>query len=98
MSRSNLQPILALPDGAYLVVSTQSLSDGDFTCALYSATFGTGDDAAFRMVSTHMAAPTCVAAQQSAYEYAMRIYPGAGATMKKPPYLIWRGPLHSAQA
>ena len=98
MSRSNLYPIMTLPDGTHLVVSTQSLNEGDFTCTLYNATIGEGDDAVFRIVSDHMAAPTCLAAQEYAYQYALRVYPGAGANMKKPPYLIWRGPQPDMQS
>lgn len=98
MSRSNLCPIMTLADGTHLVVSTQSLHEGDFTCTLYNATFGEGDDATFRVVSSHMTAATCLAAQEYAYQYAMQIYPLARSNMKKPPYLIWRGPQADVQA
>ena len=98
MSRSNLCPIMTLADGTHLVVSTQSLQQGDFTCTLYNATFGQGDDATFRIVSSHMTAPTCLAAQEHAYQYALRIYPMAGSNMRKPPYLVWRGPQPDLQS
>ncbi len=92
MSRMNLDPLLTLPDGSQLVISTQSLKDGEFSCALYTATQHATDDAAFRMLSSHLAAGTCLAAQEHAYHYALRIYPNAVEILKKPPYLIWRGP------
>ncbi len=98
MNRSNVEPIMTLSDGTHLVISTQSLRDGAFTCAVYRATIGTGDDAAFRIISDHLAAPTCLAAQEYAYQCALRIYPGSGETMKKPPYLIWRGPQADLQS
>jgi hypothetical protein len=45
----------------------------------------------------HFEAPTCFLAQEQAYIYAMRVYPQAGNDMKKPPYLIWSGPLNTVQ-
>lgn len=98
MKRSNVDPITTLPDGSYLVISTQSLKDGEFTCALYRATIGSDDDAAFLMLSAHLAARTCLAAQESAYQCARRMYPSAVETMKRPPYLIWRGPQNDLQS
>ena len=97
MSPMNLDPIMTLPDGSHLVISTQCLKDGDFTCALYSASIGENHGEAFRMLSHHLAAATCLGAQEHAYSYALRIYPGAVATIKKPPYLIWRGPQADVQ-
>jgi IS5 family transposase len=34
------------------------------------------------------AASSCMKAQASVYEYALRCYPSAGVVLKKPPYLI----------
>ncbi len=97
MTRMNLDPILTLPDGSQLVISTQSLKDGEFSCALYTATTEGIDEAAFRIMSHHLAAGTCLAAQEHAYHYALRIYPNAVSILKKPPYLIWRGPQSDIQ-
>lgn len=92
MSRCNLDPLLTFPDGSHLVISTQHRTDGDFTCALYKATLGEDDAATFGLISDGLAASTCRAAQDHAYRYALRIYPTAEPTLKKPPYLIWQGP------
>jgi hypothetical protein len=95
MTRSNLDPLMALPDGSYLVVSTQRSKDGDFSCALYTAVIAADDSAAFRIISSHLQASTCLEAQENAYDHAIQLYPRAGDRMKKPPYLIWHGPRRS---
>jgi hypothetical protein len=92
MSRINLQSLMTLPDGSHLVISTQCSKDGDFSCALYSAVVEEDDRAAFQVISNHLSASTCVSAQEHAYSYALRLYPRAAESMKKPPYLIWPGP------
>lgn len=92
MSRINMEPLIILPDGSSLVVSTQCSKDGDFSCALYAATISPDDDAAFRMISNHLEASTCLAAQAHAYDHAVQLYPHAIHGMRKPPYLIWHGP------
>jgi hypothetical protein len=92
MSRINLETLMTLPDGSHLVISTQYSRDGDFSCALYSATIEENDRAAFQVISNHLSASTCLAAQEHAYGYAVRMYPNAAMSMKKPPYLIWPGP------
>jgi hypothetical protein len=92
MSRSNLDPLITFPDGSYLVVSTQRSHDGDFSCALYTAVIAADDSAAFRIISSHLQASTCLGAQENAYGHAMQLYPRAVDRMKKPPYLIWHGP------
>lgn len=92
MSRINLDPLMTFPDGSHLVISTQCSRDGDFSCALYSAIVEEDDRAAFRVISNHLAASTCLSAQEHAYSYALRLYPTAAEMMKKPPYLIWSGP------
>lgn len=92
MSRINLDPLLTHSDGSYLVISTQYSVSGDFSCALYRAVVGKDDCAAFQVVSNHFAASTCINAQESAYGYALRLYPSSAETIKKPPYLIWSGP------
>ena len=97
MSRINLDPIMTFPDGSHLVISTQCSKDGDFSCTLYTAIVAADDGAAFQMVSNHLAASTCLSAQEHAYGYAVRLYPRAAEIMKKPPYLIWPGPQSHSQ-
>ena len=92
MSRINLDPLMTFPDGSHLVISTQCSRDGEFSCALYSAVVEEDDRAAFQVISNHLAAATCLSAQEHAYRYALRLYPSAGEMIKKPPYLIWSGP------
>ncbi len=92
MSRLNLDPLMIFPDGSQLVISTQCSREGHFSCALYSAVLRQDDGAAFQTISHHLADATCLAAQEHAYSYAIRLYPHAAHTLKKPPYLIWSGP------
>jgi len=92
MSRINLDLLTTFPDGSHLVVSTQCLKEGDFSCILYSAVVAKDDGAAFKIVSSHLEATTCLGAQEHAYNHAVRLFPRAAESMKKPPYLIWRGP------
>ena len=92
MSRSNLDPLLTFPDGSHLVISTQQSDGGAFSCVLYSAVVGNDDHMAFNTISHEIAASSCMKAQEFAYEHALRRYPHATATIKKPPYLIWHGP------
>jgi hypothetical protein len=95
MSRLNLDPLLTFPDGSHLVISTQHSAGEEFSCALYSAVVGNDDRIAFKVVSHDIAASSCMKAQESAYEYALRRYRSAGVILKKPPYLIWHGPRSS---
>lgn len=37
MSRTNLDPLFTFPDGSHLVIGTQCLKTGDFSCTLYTA-------------------------------------------------------------
>jgi len=92
MSRINLDPLMTFPDGSHLVVSTQCSKEGDFSCALYNAVVAKDDGAAFQIVSSHLDAATCLGAQEHAYNHAVRLFPRAAESMKKPPYLIWHGP------
>lgn len=92
MSRINLDPLITFPDGSYLVISTHCSKGGDFSCALYTAVIADDDRAAFRMISNHLQATTCLGAQGYAYDHAVQLYPRAVDRMKKPPYLIWHGP------
>jgi hypothetical protein len=92
MHRINLEPLTTFPDGSHLVVSTHYSKDGGFSCALYTVIISADDGAAFRIISTHLAAATCLGAQVHAYDHAVRLFPRAADRMKKPPYLIWHGP------
>lgn len=92
MGRLNIEPLMTFPDGSYLMISTARSKEGQFSCALYSVV-ETDDRAAFRVISNHFnAESTCLSAQEQAYSYALRLYPLAIETLKKPPYLIWHGP------
>ena len=95
MSRLNLDPLMTLPDGSHLVISTQQSVGGEFSCVLYSAMMGHDDRIAFHVISHEFAASTCMSAQESAYDYALRCYPSAATGIKKPPYLVWHGPRSS---
>ncbi len=92
MRRLNLEPLLTFPDGSHLVVSTHCAKDGMFSCALYNAVVAEDDGAVFRMVSNLLGAMTCLAAQETAYHYAIQLFPRGADSIKKPPYLIWHGP------
>jgi len=92
MARMNLDRLMTFPDGSHLVVSTQCSKAGDFSCALYAATLTLDDAAHFRMISNHLEASTCLAAQEHAYSHAVQLFPRSADALKKPPYLIWRGP------
>jgi hypothetical protein len=92
MGRLNLDPIMTFPDGSHLVISTECSKDGLFSCALYTAIISHDDEAAFRVVSSHLGASTCLRAQEHAYDHALHLYPRAAERMKKPPYLVWHGP------
>lgn len=92
MSRLNLDPVWVFPDGAQLLVSTQPSDDGRFTCGLYVARLGPEDRLDFRALPGDLESSTCLEAQESAYRRAQTLYPGMADWMKKPPYLIWKGP------
>ena len=91
MGRLNLDPLFTFPDGSHLVISTQCSKVGSFSCALYTVLISS-DEHAYRIVSSHLEAETCLGAQGYAYEHAIQLYPRTADKMKKPPYLIWHGP------
>jgi hypothetical protein len=92
MSRPRLNPLMTFSDGSQLVISTQCSREGEFSCALYTASAIADDRTAFQLVSNLLSSATCMGAQEHAYDYAIRHYPRAAELIKKPPYLIWRGP------
>ena len=91
MSRLNMDPLLSFHDGSHLVISTQCSKEGNFSCALYTVLIEADERAAYRIVSSHLEAETCLRAQAIAYEHALHLYPHR-ADVKQPPYLIWHGP------
>jgi hypothetical protein len=91
MSRLNMDPLLSFHDGSHLVMSTQCSKEGSFSCALYTVLISADEGAAYRIVSSHLEAQTCLRAQAIAYEHALHLYPQR-SDMKQPPYLIWHGP------
>jgi hypothetical protein len=93
MSALNLDPLLTFTDGSHLVVSTRWVKEGDFLCALFHVKASATDGTSFQIVSNYLSGTACLNAQNDAYSRALRLYPEAGAEMKKPPYLIWPGPL-----
>ena len=92
MVAANVDPITTFTDGSQLLVSTQQSDEGRFVCDLYTARRGHDSGYMFQVVSNHMEASTCLEAQEIAYSYAQHLYPGTAPGMKKPPYLIWKGP------
>ncbi len=92
MGTLNVDPIATFPDGSRLLVSTQYSKERSFTCELYVASPGCEGRSDLRVVSDHLEASTCLQAQEIAYGYAQRLYPGTADGIKKPPYLIWHGP------
>jgi len=93
MSRMNLDPLLTFPDGSLLVISTHCSEERERSCTLYTAILSPDDQVAFRIVSSHLDASTCLGAQEHAYDYALRLFPRATELIKRPPYVIWHGPL-----
>ena len=93
MTRLNLEPLMTFSDGSHLVISTECSKDGEFSCVLYRAVVEIDDRAVFQVVSTYLlSGSTCLSAQAQAYSCALRLYPTATESMKKPPYLIWHRP------
>jgi hypothetical protein len=103
MAHMNVEPMTTFSDGSTLLVSTRYIGDANFRCELYVSSVGQHTDQSTQS-TLHLAcayrfeAPTCFLAQEQAYTYAMRMYPQAGGEMKKPPYLIWSGPLNTVHA
>ncbi len=95
MARLNLDPLIKFPDGSQLVVSTQSSGEGYFTCELFVTRSRYDGRGEFDSVSGHMQRPSSMDAQDFAYDSAQRLYPRIKDGIKKPPYLIWGGPLQS---
>ena len=97
MGKMNADPLTTFSDGSQLLVSTQYSRQGHFTCELYVSSPGVDveGNVDLRVISNHCDGSTCLQAQEIAYSYAQRLYPGTADGMKKPPYLIWQGPMPS---
>lgn len=93
MGTLNVDPVATFPDGSQLLVSTRHSKERSFTCELYVASRGHEGRLDLRAVSDQLDAPTCLEAQEIAYGYARSLYPSTANGMKRPPYLIWQGPV-----
>ena len=89
------ESLVVLAHGLRLVVSTQREEDQAFRCGVFEANARKEETQAYRIISDGFEAVTCLEAQTGAYDYAQRIYPDFADQMKKPPYLMWRGPVTS---
>lgn len=92
MARLNLDPLIKFSDGSQLVVSTQASGEGYFCCELFILRSRYDGQLEFDSVSGQMQRPSSMDAQDFAFGSAQRLYPNMKDGIKKPPYLIWRGP------
>lgn len=92
MGLMNAEPIATFSDGSELLISTESGRDGRFACVLYRSKPSEAGVRGIQMVSSYHEGATCLEAQHQAYGQAQRLYPGLADTMRRPPYLIWKGP------
>ncbi len=90
--RKDIEPLVVLPDGSQLLVSTRYSGEGSFSCELYLASLSAASECTLRPLSDQLQATTCLGAQELAHHYAQRLYPQTASRMKQPPYLIWTGP------
>jgi hypothetical protein len=89
----NPELVVVLAHGLCLAVSTLREEDQAFRCSVFEVNDRKEAPTAYRVISDGFEALTCLEAQTNAYIYAKRVYPAFADRMKKPPYLIWRGPL-----
>lgn len=89
----NPESVVLLAHGLRLVVSTLQEEDQAFRCRVFEVNVREEVPLAYRVISDGFEAVTCLEAQTGAYNYAKRVYPAFADRMKKPPYLIWPGPL-----
>ena len=92
----NPDSVVVLAHGLCLVVSTLREEDQAFRCSVFEVNVQGAVPLAYRVISDGFEAVTCLEAQTGAYNYAKRVYPAFADRMKKPPYLIWRGPLRGS--
>jgi hypothetical protein len=89
----NPESVVMLAQGLRLVVSTLREEGQAFRCSVFEVNAREEAPLAYRVISDGFEALTCLEAQTGAYNYAKRVYPAFADRMKKPPYLIWCGPL-----
>jgi len=92
----NPESVVVLAHGLCLVVSTLREEDQAFRCSVFEVNVREEVPLDYRVISDGFEAVTCLEAQTGAYNYAKRVYPAFADRMKKPPYLIWRGPLRGS--
>jgi hypothetical protein len=92
----NVETVVLLGEGVRLVVATLRENDDAFRCRVFEANVREDEPLHYRVISDGFEAVTCLGAQTGAYDYARRVYQACAEKMKKPPYLIWNGPMRSA--
>jgi hypothetical protein len=93
MNHINLYPIMMFRDGSYLVISTQYSKDGYCSCILYSAILQHNDRTEFPIISNNMSASTAHGGTRECLPLRRSALPRFSYNHKKPPCLIWHGPL-----
>jgi hypothetical protein len=88
----NMEPLTTFSDGSQLVLSTQYAGEASFRCDLYISISHVNLNN-LQPVPAYIEGTTCLQAQERAYRYAMNLFPECASKMKKPPYLVWRGPM-----
>ena len=73
MSIMHFDPIATFSNGSQPIVNTQHSGNDSFTCELFEVNQGAQGRWDLRMVSNHLEASTCLAAQTVAYDYAKRL-------------------------
>ena len=63
-----------------------------FLCELYMANPDRQGQMNFKAVSGHFYGSTCLEAQEFAYGTAQHQFPKSAVELKKPSYLMWKGP------
>jgi len=84
---------VVLAHGLRLVVSTLQENEQAFRCSVFEGNVREEEPLAYRAIPDGFEALTCLEAQTAAYNYAKRVYSAFADRMKKPSYLIWRGPV-----
>lgn len=92
MSPFSTDPITTLPDGSQILISTNYSKENGFICELYMANPDRQGQMNFKAVSGHFYGSTCLEAQEFAYGTAQHQFPKSAVELKKPPYLMWKGP------
>jgi hypothetical protein len=93
----NREPLTTFSDGSQLVLSTHYIGEETFRCELYLLVQCMVDVNNLQPVPAYIEGTSCLQAQEKAYHHAMNMFPERASTMKKPPYLIWQGPVLRAE-